>query len=100
MIIKHEKLYENILIHDIFYKTLIDPKPLLIRFDQIDEYIIYDRISYLFRHCLTQKKYGAIYSRIRYLISQKSGISNIFWHYFPNIKVDSYDPLPIEKRLD
>ena len=31
-----EKSHENILIYDISYKTLIDPKPLSIRLDKID----------------------------------------------------------------
>ena len=34
-----EKSHENILIYDISYKTLIDPKPLHIRFAKIDEFI-------------------------------------------------------------
>ena len=38
-----KKSHENILIYDLFYKTLIGPKPLLIRFDKIDGFIkIYD----------------------------------------------------------
>ena len=32
-------------------------------------------------------------------LSQKSGITFIFSPYFVKIEVDSYDPLPIEKRL-
>ena len=44
------------------------------------------------------KKYDSIYNRIRYVISLKSGITYIFFHYFENIEVDSYDSLPIEKR--
>ena len=31
-----KKSYENILVYDIWYKTLIGPKPLPIRFDQVD----------------------------------------------------------------
>ena len=31
-----KKSYENILVYDISYKTLIGPKPLRIRFDQVD----------------------------------------------------------------
>ena len=45
------------------------------------------------------QNYDAIYNRIRYLISLKTGITYIFSHYFEKIKVDSYDSLPIEKRL-
>ena len=38
-----QKSQENILIYNISYKTLIDPKPLCIRFDKIDGLIkIYD----------------------------------------------------------
>ena len=58
---------------------------------------IYDRTRYL--TLLGSEKYQAIYNRIRYLISKKSGITYIFSHYFAKIKVDSYDSLPIEKRL-
>ena len=43
-----EKSHENILIYNISYKTLIDQKPLRIRFDQIDGFIIiYDGTRYL-----------------------------------------------------
>ena len=37
------------------------------------------------------------YDRIRYLISVKSGIANIFSHNYATIKVDSYNPLPLER---
>ena len=40
--------HERILIYDIWYKTLIDSKPLRIRFDKIDGIIrIYDGTRYL-----------------------------------------------------
>ena len=59
------------------------------RFDKIDGFIrIYDGTR-----CLTLfgcKKYDAIYNKIRYLISQKSGITYIFSHNFA---------LPIEKTM-
>ena len=39
--------HENILIYDIWYKALIDPKPLRIRFDKIDGFIrTYDGTRY------------------------------------------------------
>ena len=64
-----------------------------IRFDQIDGLVrIYDGITYL--TLFGSEKYQAIYNRIRYLISIKSGITYIFSHYF-----DSYDYLSIEKIL-
>ena len=93
-----EKSHKNILIYDISYKTLTDSKPLRIRLDKIDGFIrIYDRTRYLI--LLDSEKYDAIYDRIRYRISLKSGITHIFSHYFANIKVDSYNSLPIEKIL-
>ena len=42
------KIYENILIYDILYKTFMSAKPLHIRFVEINEFIkIYDGIRYL-----------------------------------------------------
>ena len=83
-----EKSHKNILIYDISYKTLIDSKPLRIRLDKIDGFIrIYNGTRYL--TLLDSEKYDAIYS----------GITHIFSHYLANIKVDSYDSLPIEKIL-
>ena len=38
-----------------------------------------------------------IYSRIRYLISEKSGITDSINHNFTRIRIDSYHSLPIEK---
>ena len=93
-----EKSNENILIYDISYKTLIGPKPLRIRFNTIDGFIrIYDAKRCLVLFCTG--KYGAISNRIRYLISLKSSVTYGFPHYYAEIKVDSYDSLPIEKTL-
>ena len=73
-------------------------KPSRIRFDEVDGFIrIYDGIQYLM--LLGPEKYDAIYSRIRYLISQKSGITYIFSHNYRKINIDSYDPSPPEKTL-
>ena len=93
-----KKSQENILIYDISYKPFIGAKNVLIRFDNIGGFIrIYDATR-----CLTlfgPENYGAIYDRIRYLISLKSRFTYIFSHYFAKIEVDSYDSLPIEKGL-
>ena len=65
-----EKPHEDILIYDISYKTLIDPKRLRIRFDKIDGFIrICDGTRYL--TLFHSEKYDNIYDRIRYLISLK-----------------------------
>ena len=72
-----KKSHENILVHEISFKTLIDSKPLWIRFDKIDGIIrIYNGSRYL--TLFGTKKYDAIYERIRYLISLKSSITYIF----------------------
>ena len=91
-----EKSHENILVYDISYATLIDSKLLCIRFDKIDGFIrIYDRTRYL--TLFGSGKY-VFYNRIRYLVSQKSGITYIFSH-FTKMSIDYYDSLTIEKRL-
>ena len=71
------------MIYGISYKTktLIDPKPLRIRFDKIDGFIrIYDGTRYL--TLIDSEKYGTISNRIRYLISLKSGITLYFFSLF------------------
>ena len=86
------------MIYDISYKTLTGPKPLRIKFHKIDGFIrIYDGTRYL--TLFSSENYDAIYNRIRYRISLKSSITYNFSHYFAKIKFDSYDSLPIEKRL-
>ena len=84
------------MICDISYKTFIGAKSLRNSFDKIDGFIrVYDGTRYLV--LFGPENYDDIYSRIRYLISQKRGITYAFSHYYPKIKVDSYDTLPIEK---
>ena len=62
-----EKSYENILIYDISYKTLIGAKPLLVRFNKIERFIrVYDGTRYLV--LFGGEKYDFIYNRIRYLL--------------------------------
>ena len=76
---------------------MIGAKPLSIRFNKIDGFIIiYDIIRYL--TLFGSENYDAIYNRMRYPVSLKSSIT-YFCHYFTKIKVDSYDSLPKEKRL-
>ena len=69
-----------------------------IRFDKIDGFNrIYDGTRYLV--LFDSEKYDAIYNKIRYLLSLKSSIAYAFSHYFAKSLVESYDSLPIEKRL-
>ena len=93
-----ENSHENVLIYEISNKTLIGAKSLHIRFDKIDRFIkIYDETWCLI--VFGSEIYDAIYNRIRDLICLKSSVTYVFSHYYPKIKVDSYDSLPIEKRL-
>ena len=87
-----EKSYKNILIYKILYRTLIGPKSLRIRFNKIDGFIrVYDGTRYLV--LFGPEKYDVIYNRIRYMISQKSGITYVISHNYGGIKVDTYDSL-------
>ena len=80
------------------YKTLLGSKLLRVRFNKIDGFLrIYDGTRYL--TLFATEKYDVIYDKIRHIISLKSGITYIFFHYCAKIKVDSYDSLPIEKIL-
>ena len=45
------------------------------------------------------KLYDAICNRIRYLISEKNGITDSINHDLSRIRIDSYNSLPIEKTL-
>ena len=91
------KIYENILIYKNSYKSLIDSKPLRIRFDKIDGFIrVYDGTKYLV--LFGSKKYYFIYNRIRYLVSVKVRITYVTSHNYAKIKIDSYDSLPPEKN--
>ena len=72
---------------------MIGAKPLRISFDEVDGFIrVYDGTRYLVLFGL--EKYDAIYNMIRYTISQKTGITDIFSHNYARIKIDSYDLWP------
>ena len=58
-----EKTYENILVSDISYKTLTGVKPLRIRLDKVDGFIIvFDWTRYLVS--LGPEKYYTLYNKI------------------------------------
>ena len=71
-----QKPYENVLFYNISYKSLTNSKLFCTRLNKIDGLIkVYDGTSYFV--LLGSGKYGYIYSKIRYLISVKSGITDI-----------------------
>ena len=69
------------MVYGISYKTLIGAKSFCIRFDKVDGFIkVYDGAIYLV--IFGPKKNDALFNRIRYLISQKSGITYVFSHSY------------------
>ena len=48
---------------------------------------------------LEGEKYDFLCNRIRYIIRVKNGITFVISHNYTNIKVDSFDSLPLEKTL-
>ena len=94
-ILLDERSYKNILIYGILCKNLIGAKPLRIMFNKVDEFIrVYDGTRYLV--LFGPEKYDAIYNRIKYVISQKNGITFVFSHNYAKIKIDSCDFSPLE----
>ena len=80
------------------YKTRMGAKSLCIRFNKINGFIkIHNKIRYLvlFDYSYCDK----ICDKIKYFISEKSGITDSIHHNFARIKINSYDSLPIEKIL-
>ena len=66
-VLLYEKSYENILIYDIVYNTLIGGKPLRIVFDKVDRFIRkFDGNKYL--ELFGSEKYDAIFDGMRYVL--------------------------------
>ena len=87
------------MIFNISYKNLVGSKLLTIIFDKVHGFIlIYDGTKYLI--LFRSKIYDAINDRVRYLISLKMCIANIFTHCFAKVKVDTYEFFPIRKILN
>ena len=97
-ILLDKKLYENISVYGITYRTSTGPKTLRIRFDKIDGFIII--IDGKIKH-LSLFDYGLfnnICDKVKYLMTKKSGITNSIYQNFGKIKIDSYNTL-IKKIL-
>ena len=86
------------MIYDISYKTLICAKPLQIRFDKVDGFNrVYDGNRFL--TIFGPERYDAINNRIRYLANEKGGVTYVFFHNNPKIKIDLYNSFPLAKTL-
>ena len=74
MILIDKKWYENILVYNTSYQSLINSKPLPIRFNKINGFIrVYNGARYLV--LFGSEKNDFIYNRFRYLLRVKK------WHY-------------------
>ena len=83
----YKNKYQNISIYEILYKSLMVEKPLRTRFNKIDGFIkIYDGMRYLLLYYY--ERYNVNYDRIRYLISEKSGITDSISHNCDRIRID------------
>ena len=97
-ILLDKKLYENISVYGITYRTSTGPKTLRIRFDKIDGFIII--IDGKIKH-LSLFDYGLfnnICDKVKDLMTKKSGITNSIYQNFGKIRIDSYNSL-IKKIL-
>ena len=87
--------YKNSLIYNISYKTFMGEKPSDIWFNKIDGFIKIDNVV----RYLGLLKFNEVYERIKFLIGEKSGITDSINYNFARIRIDSYNSLPIEKIL-
>ena len=94
-ILLDEKLYEIISVYDISYKIATGPNPMRIRFDKIDGFIRVRGDEFRYSVLFDCRLFDNIYDTI----DKKSGITDSINHNFGKIRIDSYNPLPIEKIL-
>ena len=77
---------------------MICAKPLRIRYDKVDGFArVCDGTRYLV--LFSPGIFDAIYNRIRYLISLKSGITYVICHDYGRVKIDSCSSLSLEKTI-
>ena len=99
------KNQKNILIYNVGYKTLYIAKLVRIIFDKVDGYIRakknkidYDGTKHLgLFH--SDEKTNRIFQRMRYLITLKSNISDVYSHKYTKVTVNLDDDLPLEKNI-
>ena len=77
----------------------MDPKPLRIRFNKIDGLIRFCGSKCRQLALFDNRQFDKICDKIIYLISEKRGIPDSINHKFGEIRIDSYNYLPIEKIL-
>ena len=70
-----------------------------IRLDKIDGFVRVRGSEFRHLVLLDNGLFDKICDKIKYLISEKSGIADSFKHNFGKIRIDSYNSLPIEEIL-
>ena len=70
-----------------------------IRFNKINEFIRVCGNEFRYLLLFDYRLFDKICDKIKYLISEKSGIADSINYNFRKIRVDSYNSLPIEKIL-
>ena len=98
-ILLDEKLYENIPVYDILYKTSTNAKPLRITLDTIDGFIRVRGSEFRYLVLSDQGLIDKICDEFKYLMSKKSSIKDSINHNFGQIRIYSYSSLTIEKIL-
>ena len=92
-------MYENISVYYVSYKTSKVPKPLHIRFNKIYEFIRVRGSEFKRLVLFDNGLFDKICDKIKYLISEKSGIADSINHNFGETRIDSYNYLPIQKIM-
>ena len=70
-----------------------------VRFDKIDGFISVGSSEFKHLVLFDNGLFDKIFDKIKYLISEKSGIADSINHNFVEIRIDSYNYLQIEKVL-
>ena len=86
------KNHTNILVYNISYKTLMDTKPMYIRFNKMDGFTrVYAGTRYLV--LFGGKKCDSIYNRIRSFVGVISGLTYVISHNWENLYKMNLDAL-------
>ena len=88
ILLDKKKLYENISFYDILYNTWTGPKRSRIRFNKIHEFIRIRSSELKHLTLFDNGLFDKICDKIKYLISEKSGITDSVNHNFGKIRIN------------
>ena len=80
-----------------FIKTSTGSKPLRIKLDKIDGFVRVRCSEYRYLVSFGHGLFDKISEKIKYLISEVSGITDSINQNFGEIRIDSYNSLPVKK---